>query len=174
MKNKPVHNDLDSIQTEHMAIRRVKIVNDFGFVIDENLYWNTRVDYVCTSFVKYFGMFNHSISCKSCITSRIARQLYFTFINSHINYGIEVYGHCANEYLSKLQLLHINILKLILKLDRLTSTNALHRDLSLLKVSTMWMCLWMCWMCCVLWTTVEPPEAWRPVIISTFGEQNIP
>ena len=150
MKNKPVHNDLDSIQTEHMTIRRAKIVNDLGFVIDENLYWNTRVDYVCA----YFGMFNHSISCKSCITSRIARQLYFAFINSHINYGIEVYDHCANEYLSKLQILHINMLKLLLKLDRLTSTNALHRDLSLLKVSMMWMCLWMCWMCCVLWTTV--------------------
>ena len=38
MKNKPVPNDFDSIQTNHMTIRRVKIVNYLGLVIDENLY----------------------------------------------------------------------------------------------------------------------------------------
>ena len=132
MKNKPVPKNFGNIQTEHMTIRRVKTVNYLGLVIDENLYWNAHVDYVCASLVKYFGIFNH---IKSFITSRIARQLYFAFINSRINYGIEVYGHCANEYLSKLQILQNKLLKLLLKLDRRTSTNQLHRDLSLLKVS---------------------------------------
>ena len=132
MKNKPVPKNFGNIQTEHMTIRRVKTVNYLGLFIDENLYWNAHVDYVCASLVKYFGIFNH---IKSFNTSRIARQLYFAFINSRINYGIEVYGHCANEYLSKLQILQNKLLKLLLKLDRRTSTNQLHRDLSLLKVS---------------------------------------
>ena len=60
---------------------------------------NAHVDIVCASLVKYFDIFNH---IKSLITSRIARQLYFAFINSRISYGIEVYGHCADECLSKL------------------------------------------------------------------------
>ena len=132
MKNKPVPNDFDSIQTNHMTIGRVKNVNYLGLVIDENLYWNAHVDFVCASLVKYFGIFNH---IKSFITSRIARQLYFAFINSRISYGIEVYGHCADEYLSKLQILQNKLLKLMLKLDRRTSTNQLHRNLSLLKVA---------------------------------------
>ena len=132
MKNKPVPNDFDRIETNHMTIRRVKIVNYLGLVIDENLCWNAHVDFVCTSLLKYFGIFNH---IKSFITTRIARQLYFAFINSRINYGIEVYGHCADEHLSKLQTLQNKLLKLLLKLDRRTSTNQLHRDLSLLKVS---------------------------------------
>ena len=72
-------------------------------------------------------IFNH---INSFIMSHIARQLYFAFINSRINYGIEVYGHCANEYLSKLQILQNKLLKLLLKLDRSTSTNQLHCDLS--------------------------------------------
>ena len=105
MKNKPVPNDFDSIQTNHMTIGRVKTVNYLGLVIDENLYWNAHVDFVYASQVKYVGIFNH---IKSFITSLIARQLYFAFINSRINYGIEVYGHCADEYLSKLQTLQIN------------------------------------------------------------------
>ena len=132
MKNKPVPNDFDSIQTNHMTIGRIKTVNYLGLVIDENLYWNAHVDFVCASLVKYFGIFNH---IKSFITSRIARQLYFAFINSRISYGIEVYGHCADEYLSKLQTLQNKLLKLMLKLDRRTSTNQLHRNLSLLKVA---------------------------------------
>ena len=54
MKNKPVPKNFGSIQTEHMTIRRVKTVNYLGLVIDENLYWNAHVDYVCASLVKYF------------------------------------------------------------------------------------------------------------------------
>ena len=96
------------------------------FVIDENLYWNANVDYVCASLVTYFGICNH---IKPFITLRIAWQLYFAFINSHINYGIEVYGHCVNDYLSKLQMLQSRLLNLMLRWD------PLHRGLLLLKVS---------------------------------------
>ena len=113
-----------------MTINRATIVNYVGLVIDENLYWNAHVDSVCASLVKYFGILNH---IKSFITSRIARQLYFAFIGSRISYGIELYGHCANEYLCKLQTLQNKLLILMLKLNQRTSTYQLHRDLSLLK-----------------------------------------
>ena len=70
------------------------------------------------------------------LLSCIARQLYFAFIiNLSINYDIETCGHCTDEHLSKLQTLQNKLLKLLLKLDRGTSTNQLHRDLPLLKVS---------------------------------------
>ena len=123
MKNKPVSNDFDSIQTNHMTIRRVKIFNYMG--LDENFYWNAHADFLCASLVKYFGIFNH---IKSFITSRIAWQLYFAFINSRISCGIELYGHWADEHLSKLQTLQNKLLKLMLKLDRRTSTNQLQRN----------------------------------------------
>ena len=96
-----------------MTIRRVKIVNHLGLVIDENFYWNAHADFVCASLVKSFGIFTH---IKSFITSRIARQMYFAFINSRISYGIEVYGHCADEHLSKLQTLQNKLLELMLNL----------------------------------------------------------
>ena len=122
MKNKPVPNDFDSIQTNHMTIGRAKTVNYLGLIIEENLYWNAHVDFVCASLVKYVGIFNH---IKSFITSRIARQLYFAFTNSRISYGIEVYGYCADEHLSKLQTLQNKLVKLMLKLDRRTSTKSI-------------------------------------------------
>ena len=109
MKNKQVPNNFCNIQTEHMAIRMVKTKFYLGLAIDENLYWNAHVDYVCASLVKYCGIFNH---IKSFITSRIATQLYVAFISSRINYGIDVYGHCTNKYLSKLHILQNILLKL--------------------------------------------------------------
>ena len=97
MKYKPVPNDFDSIQTNHMTIRTIKIVNYLGLVIDENLYWNAHANFVCVSLVKCFVILNH---IKTFGTSRIARQMYFSFSNSRISYGIDVYGHCADEHLS--------------------------------------------------------------------------
>ena len=76
MKNKPAPNDFDSIQTEHITIRRVKIVNYLGLVTDENVYWNAHIDYVCASLVQYFGIFNNF---KPFITSCVAGQQYFFF-----------------------------------------------------------------------------------------------
>ena len=100
-------------------------------------------DFVCTSLVKYFGIFNH---IESSITSRIARQLNFAFISSRINNSIEVYGHCANEYLRKMQTLQNKLLKLLLKLHWRTSTNQLHRALWLLKVSDIHAVSLLCFM----------------------------
>ena len=129
MKHNPVPNYFDSIQTNHMTIRRVKIAY-LGLFSNSNLYLKAHDDFVCVSLVKYFGIFN---DMKSLITSRIARQLYFAFIIPHFSYGIEVYGHCSDEYLSKLQILQNKLSKLTLKLDGHTSTNQLQHNLSLLK-----------------------------------------
>ena len=79
-----------------------------------------------------FGIFNH---VKHFVSKRIARQLYFSFIYSRINYGIEVYGSCADEHLSKLQVMQNKLLKLLLKLDCRTSTSLLHHNMTLLKIA---------------------------------------
>ena len=90
-----------------MPIKRVQMVQYLRLIVDENLYWNAHVDYVCMSLVKFFGIFNH---VKHFVSKRIARQLYFSFIYSRINYGIEVYGSCGDEHVSKLQVMQNKLL----------------------------------------------------------------
>ena len=86
----------------------------------------------CPTFMaKYVGILNQM---KSFTTSRIARQLCFAFTNC-INYGIEVFDHCADECLCKSQTLQNINLKLMLKLGRRRTSKQRNRDLSLLKVS---------------------------------------
>ena len=81
--------------------------------------------------MKYFGIFNH---IKNFVSLRISKQLYYAFIYSRIQYGIEAYGSCAKESLSKLQIMQNKLLKLLLKWDRRTPTDLVHQRLSILKI----------------------------------------
>ena len=71
---------------------------------------------------------------KHKVTSSIVRQLYFAFIYSRINYGIQVYGSCADILMYRIQVLQNKLLKFFLNLDRRHSTDRLHADLKILKV----------------------------------------
>ena len=77
-------------------------------------------------------LFNH---IKYRVTPKIARQIYYAFIYSRIQYGIEVYSSCSETHINRLQVIQNKLLKLILKLDRLTATNILHKEINLLKVT---------------------------------------
>ena len=133
-----------------MPIKRVQIVQYLRLIVDENLYWNAHVDYVCMSLVKFFGIFNH---VKHFVSKRIARQLYFSLIYSRINYGIEVYGICGDEHLSKLQVMQNKLLQLLLKLDYRTSTSLLHHNITLLKLQ-----ISILWISYLSWMAVELVE----------------
>ena len=82
--------------------------------------------------LKYFGIFNH---IKYKVTPKVARQIYYAFIYSRIQYGIEVYSSCSETHTNRLQIIQNKLLKLILKLDRLTATNLLHKEINVLKVT---------------------------------------
>ena len=66
---------------------------------------------------------------------KIARQIYYAFIYSRLQYGIEIYGCCSQSTISKIQTLQNKLLELILQLDRRTGTNQLHSLLNNAKVN---------------------------------------
>ena len=91
-----------------MEIDRVQSLQYLGMLLDKKLYWHEHVTQTCVSLIKYFGIFNH---IKNFVSVKIARQLYFAFMYSRIQYGIEIYGNCAKETLSKLQVMQNKLLK---------------------------------------------------------------
>ena len=86
---------------------------------------------ICAPFAKYFGIFNH---IKHIVSLRILKQLYYALNYSRIQYGIEAYGSCAKESLSKLQIMQNKLLKLLLKWDRRAPTDLVLQRLSILKI----------------------------------------
>ena len=115
-----------------MDIERVDNFKYLGIYLDEILHWNKHVEYVCNSLIKLFGIFNH-IKCK--VNLKLSRQLYYAFIYSKIKYGMEVYGSCSSTNIGKIQTMQNKLMKLLLRLRRMTPTNELHMYLNILKVS---------------------------------------
>ena len=97
--------DFDSMKIDYMGIRMAQIANYLGLAIDEYLCWNAHLDDVFASLVKYLGFL---ITSNRLLLHVLLDNCSLLFINSRINYSIEVYDHCANEYLSKLIILKIN------------------------------------------------------------------
>ena len=129
--NKYVPNNLTDINVENIIIKRENVVKYLGLKIDEKLNWNNHIESVCSSLLKYFGIFNQ---VKGYITKSLARQLYFSFIYSRIAYGIEVYGNCSKHNLNKLQVLQNKIIKLLLSYEYRTDTNFIHKNLNIMKI----------------------------------------
>ena len=130
-KNKPVPDNFNDIDVDGILIKRVSSAVYLGVTFDEKLNWSDHVTYVCNALLKFFGIFN---KIKHMITKKIARQLYCAFIYSRIAYGLEVYGHCSEHNLQKIQIIQNKLLKLLLTKKRRTSTNEIHKDMNILKV----------------------------------------
>ena len=107
-KNKPVPRDLLNIDIDGIFIQRVTYTKYLGVVIDEKLNWHEHVNYVCSSLIKFFGIFS---KIKHFMNKNTARNIYFALIYSRINYGIEVYGKCAASYMSKFKPCKTNLWK---------------------------------------------------------------
>ena len=133
-KNKSVPRELLNIDIDGIFIQRVTYTKYLGVVIDEKLNWHEHVNYVCSSLIKFFGIFS---KIKHFMNKNTARNIYFALINSRINYGIEVYGKCAASYMSKIQTLQNKLMKMLLQLHYRTPTDDLHAMLNILKVNDM-------------------------------------
>ena len=87
------------ITTERMIIKRVNSFKYLGITLDETLNWSVNVNILCESLLKYFGIFYH---IKYKVTPKVARQIYYAFIYSRIQYGIEVYSSCSETHTNHL------------------------------------------------------------------------
>ena len=76
-------------------------------------------------------IFNH---IKYKVTQKVVWQLYYGFIFPKITYGLNAYGYTSASNISKIQTMQNKLLKLILKLDIRTRTNAVNKTLKILKI----------------------------------------
>ena len=65
----------------------------------------------------------------------MARQIYYDFIYSRVQYGIEVYSSFSETHINRLQVIQNKLSKLIHNLDRLTATIILYKEINILKVT---------------------------------------
>ena len=73
-----------------------------GLIIDPNLKWEGHVQKVCKK-VRSHSLPVIQIEICSVLTRSQLNTLYFSFVQSHIDYGLTIWGHCSKANLQKVQ-----------------------------------------------------------------------
>ena len=134
-KNKQMGKIADDLQVGNNVFKREKSCQYIGMMLDEKMNWDEHINNVKSKLIKYVAIFNYM---KTYVSKQLAMQLYYAFIFPHIKYGIETYGASSSGKVKQIQIIQNKLMKIILWKDRLTPTNALHKDINILQVKDMY------------------------------------
>ena len=112
-------------------VKRAKSAKYLGMIIDETLSWNEHVTNLCNTLSRNFNLF---YNIRNIIPDQLKKNLYYSLVYSHIQYGIELYGACKKQLSNKIQILQNKLLKVLFNLPYREDTNKLHYTLKVLKV----------------------------------------
>ena len=123
--NKHVPPFLNNYKVNNITISRTDQSKYLGVILDEKLNWEAHIKHLAMELTKTIGAFN---IIKNYIPEKNKKQLYYAYVYSKIQYGIEVYGHAKTSYLRKIQTKQNRALKTLFNLDYRSPTLQLHHD----------------------------------------------
>ena len=108
-------------------IERVDSFNFLGVTIDKHLNWKQHTEIIANKLSKYCGIL---FKLKNYLPIYIMRTLYFSMVQSHLNFGSLLWGYVCNR-LIKLQK---RIIRTISRSNYNAHTNPLFKELFILKL----------------------------------------
>ncbi len=126
-----IPNFLDNVNIGNVTIPRVQTTKFLRVILDENLNWEEQIENLSKSLIKTCISFE---IIKNHVHSGNRTILYYAYIYSKIQYGIEVYRRANKTALNKVLTQQNRSLKILHNKDCFTPTIQLHRDLNLLLV----------------------------------------
>ena len=103
-----------------------------GIHIDEDLNWQSHIQSVSDKLMKLCGIF---YKIRNFLPLETVKVLYYTLVNSHIVYGIEVYANTFESYLDKLVKLNNRILRIMYNKNLRTHVKELYTLCNTLPVN---------------------------------------
>ena len=122
----------NSISFLNHKINRVSYIKFLGVTLDENLSFKQHINEVCNKLKNLFHVF---YSIRGFLSKENIRTLYYALIYSRIKYGIVVYGQAKASNMKRIQTLQNKLLKVLAGKKYRYSTDKLHNEFDLLKVS---------------------------------------
>ena len=116
------------IKINGSKINRVKEVEYLGLTLDENMNWRTPINKLCSNVARHFSVF---FNIRSYMPEKLRKTLYYAFIYSIIQYGIEVYGSAAKTIINQLYVTRNKLLKVLFNKHYRYQFNNLYRELKL-------------------------------------------
>ena len=131
-KRNMINNLPDTIGYENIQIQRETQIKYLGLTLEEHLSWDQHTNAICNKLKSFFPLF---YNIREYLDIDNIRNIYYTMIYSRIKYGSIITGLTTNENINKIQTLQNKLLKVLYYKNYLYSTNRLHHELSILKVS---------------------------------------
>ena len=109
---------LPALTINGTEIKRETVIKFLGVLLDENFTWKNHIDYIQKKISTNVGLLYQS---RYFLDEKITKQLYFSFINSYLNYGNIAWGEA---------LVKVN-------LKQYFEGKNTHQELSILKTNTL-------------------------------------
>ena len=108
-----------------------------GIILDSRLTWKHHVHELCKKLNRAVGMV---YKIRDYCTQNVLRSLYFSLFNSHLTYGLPVWGECDAILSNKLLLLQKKIVRALSFADYSAPTNPIFKELNILKFQDLFKC----------------------------------
>ena len=130
-KNRTIPPNIKRIYLNGVEVKRVDTFKYIGLILDSKLTFAPHINSVCNKLNKFFGIFSH---IKNKIPQHMKRQVYYSTIFPHINYGLEIIGSCSSKLINKIQRKQNQLMKVLTNRDMMFPTNELHLSNNILKI----------------------------------------
>lgn len=119
------------VDIHDVEVSQVKLTKFLGLLLDENLSWNHHVNKIKNKISS--GLFVLRNLSKYC-SLEILLKVYHSHINSHITFGVELYGSTSNQNLESILILQKKAIRIMLNLDHNESVKDYFSELKILTV----------------------------------------
>jgi len=127
------HNPLILVnENEVVKLNETKFL---GLIIDKNLSWDKHIDHIVKKINS--GLYVLRRMAYVC-EMNVLKLIYHAHIQSHIAYGISVYGGTSNQNLKKILILQKKALRIMLKIGNDESVKDQFRELKILTVFSLY------------------------------------
>ena len=122
LKNGKVPNDeTELLSIKGKVIKHVKETKFLGVIIDERLKWDSHINYLNSKLKCEIGKLN---AIRKIVPKNLHKQLYHSLFESHLSYGISVWGGVSQRKLEPLFITQKNVLELYLETMKLMPINS--------------------------------------------------
>ena len=122
-----------TLKLHHSKLFESSKIKYLGLILDNKLNWKAHVSELSKKLSRAVGLL---YKIRRFCTVSVLRSLYFSIFNSHLSYGLAVWGNASRSYINKIKVLQRRALKAIAfsHKDNHINTSDIHHNLKILNI----------------------------------------
>jgi len=133
---------IPQLQIDDFELEQVNQTKFLGLFIDGNLSWDCHVKHVSSKISSGLYALRHMSFLAELETLKV---IYFSLIQSHISYGLNIYGNTSKSNLDSILLLQKQAIRIMLKLHWRETVKNYFKEIGIMTVYTLFIFQTVCY-----------------------------